>query len=241
MSEPQQPDPQRGPETYSQGVQHTPVAARLPEDVVRGVFCNATMILQSHEEFVIDFLETMVQPQQVVSRVVLSPMTFGQLLAALRENLSLYENNFGRLKSRDARPPVTAPMPAPPSAPADAAAEARPSPQEPGGSPQGPPQEMPQSRDARPTPPRVEDLYDQLKLPDRLLGGVFANVVMIRHLAEEFCFDFVANFYPRSVVTARVFMAAGRIPSFLDAMSNALSMFRQRFQGPPPQQPPIIV
>ena len=35
-----------------------------------------------------------------------------------------------------------------------------------------------------PAQPRIEDLYDQLKLPDELLGGVYANVVMIRHTPE---------------------------------------------------------
>ena len=64
----------------------------------------------------------------------------------------------------------------------------------------------------QPQPNRIEDIYDQLKLPDEMLGGVFSNVAMIRHTGEEFCFDFIANFYPRSVVTSRVYMAAGRIP-----------------------------
>ena len=77
-------------------------------------------------------------------------------------------------------------------------------------------------------PPQIEDLYERLKLPDRMLGGTYANVVMIRHMAEEFSFDFIANFYPRPVVVARIFFPAGRIPAFLDAMSNSLHIFRKK-------------
>jgi hypothetical protein len=85
-------------------------------------------------------------------------------------------------------------------------------------------------------PPQIEDLYDRLKLPDRMLGGNYANVVMIRHMAEEFSFDFIANFYPRPVVVARIFFPAGRIPAFLDALTNSLQIFRKKAGGrmPPP-------
>ena len=87
------------------------------------------------------------------------------------------------------------------------------------------------ARPDAPAPPRIEDLYDQLKLPDELLGGVYANVVMIRHTPEEFCFDFIANFFPRPAVTCRAFMAAGRVPSFLEALQSAHRRYRQRAAG----------
>jgi hypothetical protein len=238
---PNDPERRKPSETFSQqGLQHTPVGARVPEDVGRGVFANATMILQSHDEFVIDFLGTMVQPQQIVARVVLTPPTFAQLIGALRENVGLYESHFGQLSPRDMVPP-----PAAPAAPAATPPGTPPSPS-PYEQPSSPfeavseiiPREMPSAPGPQtpPGPPKIEDLYDQLKLSDKILAGVFANMVMIRHMGEEFCLDFVANFYPRPVVTARVFMAAGRVPALLDAMNNAMLMFRQRMSGGPPPQ-----
>ena len=41
------------------------------------------------------------------------------------------------------------------------------------------------------------------KLPDDMLGGVYANMASISHTENEFCFDFIAQFFPRSAVTAR--------------------------------------
>lgn len=251
MSEPQSGGPGR-PESFSQDIQHAPVGARVPEDVGRGVFSNATMILQGGEEFVVDFLSTMVQPQQIVARVIMTAATFAQVIHALRENLKLYEGHFGKLTARDTPPPpVTSALPATPAAGSPAAGEAPgavgapvagggAAPVGPGGSavpaaPAGPgaesiPKDAPRSAQPHPQP-RIEELYEQLKLPDKVLGGVFANLVMIRHMGEEFCFDFVANFYPRPVVNARVFVAAGRIPSLVDAMSGALRIYRQKREG----------
>jgi len=233
---PNDPEGHNPPEGFSQqGFQHTPVGARVPEDIGRGVFANATMILQSRDEFIVDFLGTMVQPQQIVARVVLTPQTFAQLIGALRENMGIYESHFGRLAPREiamappqaSRPSDVPPPPATPEAivaPWDTVSEIVPQemPAAPGGS-QSPP-----------APPTIEDLYGQLKLSDKMLSGVFANMVMIRHMGEEFCLDFVANFYPRPVVTARIFMAAGRVPSLLGAMENAMAMYRQRMSGGPP-------
>ena len=72
-----------------------------------------------------------------------------------------------------------------------------------------------------------------------LLGGVFANAVMIRHTPEEFCFDFIANLFPRPVVVSRVYMAAGRVPSLVEAMSSAVQRYQQHGpSGPPPPPPP---
>ena len=75
----------------------------------------------------------------------------------------------------------------------------------------------------------------QLKLHDEMLGGVFSNLAMIRHTGEEFCFDFIANFFPRSVVTSRVYMAAGRIPSLLATMTDSYEQFRRKTGGSAPE------
>jgi hypothetical protein len=240
--------PQPGSGPFSQQVQHTSVAARVPEAVGRGVISTAVMVFHTNSEFVIDFLATMVRPPQVVARLVMSPVTFMQLIRGLRTNLEKYEKSFGSLSARQPvqqdpasaggdAPQQTAPqmdgaetqsfdaMAGKPVAgvgatagPGEAAGTEQPQvPAEPG---------KPASQ-----PNRIEDIYEQLKLPDEMLGGVFSNVAMIRHTGEEFCFDFIANFYPRSVVTSRVYMAAGRIPSLLATMTDSFEQFRRKTGG----------
>ncbi len=254
------PNPGGGP--YSQQVQHTSVSARVPEKVGRGVISTAVMVFHTHQEFVIDFLATMVRPPQVVARLVMSPLTFSQLMRGLRTNLDKYEKQFGKLAPREPKPaqPQTGPgesthnaTPGEGEANANAtsadesagtpAASAGPAGPQVGGvfdtaggaagmtagGETGPPTEP--GHPVQPQPNRIEDIYEQLKLPDEMLGGVFTNVAMIRHTSEEFCFDFIANFYPRSVVTSRVYMSAGRIPSLLATMSDSFEQFRRKTAG----------
>src|SRR5580704_2747012 len=83
-----------------QNFQHTPVGARVPEKIGRGVFATAMMVLQTNELFVVDFLSMGSQPQQVVARIVMTASSFSQFLAALRHNVTHYEGEIGPLKPR---------------------------------------------------------------------------------------------------------------------------------------------
>jgi hypothetical protein len=215
------------PEPYTHDFKHTPISARVPEKIGRGAFANAVMILQASDEFILDFLSTMSQPQQVVSRVVLTATTFGQFIAALRTNVTKYEQQFGPLAAR-MPPPAAGHGDDPHGGIIAAAGHPAPAAEGHGAHP---------GHDGQP-PPRIDDLYDQLKRPDELLGGAFANVVMMRHTPEEFAFDFIASFYPRPVVAARVYMAAGRIPSFIDALWSSYQKYQQRPRGGSPPEPP---
>jgi len=101
-----QPDPEEPANTgevHSEKLAHTPVAARVPERVARGVLCSGQVVLDSPKEFVVDFLQGLTKPAQVVARVVLAPSTFNELSAALRQNLDLFARNFG--------PPAPLPTP----------------------------------------------------------------------------------------------------------------------------------
>ncbi|MGD0900175.1 MAG: DUF3467 domain-containing protein [Thermoguttaceae bacterium] len=216
---------------FVQNFQHTPVGARLPEKVGRGVFSSAIMLLQTHDLFVADFLSMMVQPQQVVARIVMTGPSFVQFLAALRVNVGNYEGQLGPLAARGAAVPP-GPWPGPHGV-------AMPPPLTIG--PGMPPPEAHQGAApaAGVAPPSIAELYEQVKFPEELLPGVFANAVMIRHTPEEFCFDFIANLFPRPVVVSRVYMAAGRVPSLMEAMSSAVQRYQQHGpSGPPPPPPP---
>ncbi len=83
----------------------------------------------------------------------------------------------------------------------------------------------PANEGRRPTP---QEIYDDLKLPDEILSGVYSNGVMIGHGANEFSLDFLTSFFPQSAVSARVYLASGQIPRLLDSLQNAVGQLQQR-------------
>ncbi len=103
------------------------------------------------------------------------------------------------------------------------------------GAPVSPPTQQPAPGQRRPTP---QEIYDDLKLPDDVLSGVYANGVMIGHGASEFGLDFLTSFFPQSAVSARVFVAAGQIPRLLESLRGAVKQLEQRQQGGQPPTPP---
>jgi hypothetical protein len=80
---------------FTQQFNHQPVGARIPERVARGAFTTGVIILDSPKEFVLDFLQGLSRPFQVVSRVIMTPATFEELHNALRDNLNKYAEAFG--------------------------------------------------------------------------------------------------------------------------------------------------
>jgi hypothetical protein len=99
-----------------------------------------------------------------------------------------------------------------------------------------------------PTPPvpdphapkqSAQDLYDQLKLSEENMSGKYANAVMIGHTASEFSLDFITTFFPRSAVSARVFVATPNAKRLLDSLKHAYQQYQSRPQNPnPPEAPP---
>ena len=81
--------------------------------------------------------------------------------------------------------------------------------------------------DKRPSP---QEIYDDLKMSDEVMSGVYANGVMIGHGASEFGLDFMTSFFPQSAVSARIFLAAGQIPRLLDSLRNSVQQLQQRQQ-----------
>ncbi|EMI56652.1 DUF3467 domain-containing protein [Rhodopirellula sallentina] len=102
------------------------------------------------------------------------------------------------------------------------------------GEPAAPPAN-PNPDQKRPSP---QEIYDDLKLPDEALSGVYANGVMIGHGATEFGLDFLTSFFPQSAVSARVFLAAGQVPRLLDSLKGAVRQVQERQNPPPPTQEP---
>lgn len=87
-----------------------------------------------------------------------------------------------------------------------------------------------------PKPPSAQEIYDDLKLPDDMLSGAYANGVMIGHTASEFKFDFLTNLFPTSAVSSRVFLSAPQVPRLLDSLQGTFRQFQQRIQQQQQQQ-----
>lgn len=90
-----QPDNPQDSGAFTQQFQHQPVSARVPERVLRGVTSTGVVVLDTPNEFVIDFMQGLVRPFQIVARVVVSPMLMEQLIHVVGDNLEKYTKNFG--------------------------------------------------------------------------------------------------------------------------------------------------
>lgn len=92
---------------FTQKFQHQPVGARVPERIKHGVLSTGQLILDTPKEFVVDFLQALSRPPQIVARVIMAPQTMNEFITALRDNIARYTQNFGA-------PP---PLPVPPNPP----------------------------------------------------------------------------------------------------------------------------
>src|SRR5258706_10187849 len=77
---------------FNQRIAHSPVTARVPEKVARGVFSTGVIVIDGPFEFVLDFVMGLVQPRQVVARVVMSPVVVEQFIHAIRDNVGKFES-----------------------------------------------------------------------------------------------------------------------------------------------------
>ncbi len=74
----------------------THVSARVPDSIGLGVFASTTVVMATPHELVLDFLQILIQPHQLVSRVIVPWPTVPQLIVALRQDLGKYDARFRR-------------------------------------------------------------------------------------------------------------------------------------------------
>ena len=60
-----------------------------------GVLSTGVLVLDSPNEFVLDFIQGLSRPAQIVARVVLPPAVMSQFAAVVRDNLDRYVKSFG--------------------------------------------------------------------------------------------------------------------------------------------------
>ena len=90
---------------FSQQFSHSPVAARVPEKIGAGVISTGIVVLDSPNEFIVDFLQGLSRPFKIAQRVVLTPSVMQQFIQASQDNLNRYTASFG--------PPPSLPKPPP--------------------------------------------------------------------------------------------------------------------------------
>ena len=75
---------------------------QLRPEVAEGKYTNLAMIGHSAGEFLIDFIFAAPgMPQApVVSRVIMTPENAKKLMLALNDNISKYENQFGKIEMK---------------------------------------------------------------------------------------------------------------------------------------------
>lgn len=241
-----------------------PIRARVPEHVARGAFSTGVIVMTAQTEVILDFIQNLGRPHQIVARVVMPHSVLPQLVDALQRNMELYKNRWGELPHIPTLPPVQTtvnqhgnPVPAATPQlgqsssiatgqflpPTDASPQGGAS-----GNPNSPASQpnQPQSankpvgsgfQDTGTRRPSAQEIYDDLKIKDELLSGAYANAVMIGHGPHEFSFDFITNFFPNSAVSARVFLSSGQVPRFYDSLKGTWDQMRSRMQPPPDDFP----
>lgn len=67
-----------------------------------------------------------------------------------------------------------------------------------------------------------------IKVPEKVLGGVYANQMVVSHTREEFLLDFINLFPPEGVITARVIVSPGHLKRMIRALSENLSRYEAK-------------
>jgi hypothetical protein len=79
------------------------IDVELTEEVAEGSYSNLVMISHSQSEFVMDFIVMLpgMPKAKVKSRMILTPEHAKAVLSALKENIEIYEKNFGKIGSHN--------------------------------------------------------------------------------------------------------------------------------------------
>jgi hypothetical protein len=232
---------------FTQELQYSNVAARVPERVARGVFANGAFVIQGPSEFVIDFVQRMNKPHQIVARVFLPFHLVPPVIGTLRGSLDKHRQSHGPTPV-PGHPVPGHPAPGHPASGHPASGHPTPGQPAPAAAAQSAPQPAavpaagsPGSQTPHAGPVvNVDEVYQDLKMSEEVMHGVYANALLVVFNAADFCLDFIVNLYPRAVVTARVFMSAAQVAFLLTSLNQAwqnLQAKQQQQQQHPPRPP----
>ena len=74
-----------------------PIRARVPDHVAAGAFSTGVIVMTAQTEFILDFVQNLGRPHQIVARVVMPHYVLPQLVDAMQRNIELYRIRWGEL------------------------------------------------------------------------------------------------------------------------------------------------
>ncbi len=83
-----------------------PIRARVPDHVAAGAFSTGVIVMTAQSEFILDFVQNLGRPHQIVARVVMPHYVLPQLVDAMQRNIELYRNRWGELPQTGAPRPT---------------------------------------------------------------------------------------------------------------------------------------
>lgn len=78
----------------------------------------------------------------------------------------------------------------------------------------------------------------QIKVDDKVLKGVYANLMRVLHTKEEFVLEFANVFPPAGIMTARVIISPGHMKRIIRALAENLSRYEAKFGKIQEAEPP---
>jgi len=77
---------------------------QVGDEMLAGAYSNAMSVMHTHDEFIMDFLTNFPPVSKIASRVVVNPTHLRRIISVLGDNLSQYEDRFGKID--DGSPPI---------------------------------------------------------------------------------------------------------------------------------------
>jgi hypothetical protein len=77
---------------------------KAKDEDLKGVYSNLMQVFHTRDEFILDFFFASPPTGVLSSRVIMSPGHFKRMLKALNENLTKYEEKFGKILESEIPP-----------------------------------------------------------------------------------------------------------------------------------------
>jgi hypothetical protein len=81
----------------TQQSQEQQIQVKADDVTLKGMYSNTANILHTKEEFVLDFLSIFPPTGTLNARIIVSPGHMKRMVAAMSENLKIYESQFGEV------------------------------------------------------------------------------------------------------------------------------------------------
>ncbi|TAL09025.1 MAG: DUF3467 domain-containing protein [Nitrospirae bacterium] len=77
---------------------------QVAEELLGGAYSNAMSVMHTHDEFIMDCITNFPPASKITARLIVSPSHMRRIISVLGDNLSQYEDRFGKID--DGSPPT---------------------------------------------------------------------------------------------------------------------------------------